>query len=162
MRLCSRHGQGIVLNTNSSLWSFLTKFDTTPGCSSRFLQDVVVVQFHKKAAHSLEHGKLACLDQMNRTDTLVKDVNNYDILFHTGDLSHANGYMSEWDQFSGGALYIMFENHVHSWPLLKTPCIREVICLDTFVYRCIPFYIYVQCKYTWMFFSSKYVYCMYT
>lgn len=36
---------------------------------------------------------------MNRTDTLVKDVNNYDILFHTGDLSHANGYMSEWDQF---------------------------------------------------------------
>ena len=22
---------------------------------------------------------------------------------------------------SGGALYIMFENHVHSWPLLKTP-----------------------------------------
>ena len=22
---------------------------------------------------------------------------------------------------SGGALYIMFENHVHSWPFLKTP-----------------------------------------
>jgi hypothetical protein len=24
-------------------------------------------------------------------------------------------------------------------PSLKTPCIREVICLDTFVYICIPF-----------------------
>ena len=47
----------------------------------------------------MEHGKLACLDPMNRTDTLVEDVNNYDILFHTGDLSHASGYMSEWDQF---------------------------------------------------------------
>ena len=59
----------------------------------------MVVQFHKSAAHSLEHAKLACFDLMNRTDTLVKDVNNYDILRHTGDLSHANGYMSEWDQF---------------------------------------------------------------
>ena len=40
---------------------------------------------------------------------------------------------------SGGALYIMFENHVRSWPLLKTPSIRKVICLDTFVYKCILF-----------------------
>jgi phosphodiesterase/alkaline phosphatase D-like protein len=40
-----------------------------------------------------QHGAL------NTTDTLVKDVNNYDVVFHIGDLSYANGYMSEWDQF---------------------------------------------------------------
>ena len=40
---------------------------------------------------------------------------------------------------SGGALYIMFENHVRSWPLLKPPSIREVVCLNTFVYMCILF-----------------------
>jgi hypothetical protein len=40
---------------------------------------------------------------------------------------------------SGGALYIMFENHARSSPLLKIPLYTEVICLDTFVYICIPF-----------------------
>ena len=46
--------------------------------------------------------------------------------------------LKQWKNL-GGALCIMFENHVRSWPLLKTPYIREVICLDTFVYMCIPF-----------------------
>ena len=86
----------VLLSTPVPLFeNFLTTFDSTPGCSSRLLQDVVVVQFHKSAAHPLEHGKLACLDPMNRTDTLVKDINNYDVVFHIGDLSHSNGYMSE-------------------------------------------------------------------
>lgn len=40
-----------------------------------------------------QHGAL------NTTDTLVKDANNYDVVFHIGDLSYSNGYMSEWDQF---------------------------------------------------------------
>ena len=35
----------------------------------------------------------------------------------TGTLLLARSEVSD----SGGALYIMFENHVHSWPLLKTP-----------------------------------------
>ena len=40
----------------------------------------------------------------------------------------------------GGALYIMFENHVHSWPLLKTPLYtRGYMSLNTFVYICVPF-----------------------
>jgi hypothetical protein len=40
-----------------------------------------------------QHGAL------NTTDQLVKDVAKYEVVFHIGDLSHANGYISEWDQF---------------------------------------------------------------
>jgi hypothetical protein len=40
-----------------------------------------------------QHGAI------NTTDQLVKDLDNYDIVFHIGDLAYANGYMSEWDQF---------------------------------------------------------------
>ena len=36
---------------------------------------------------------------------------------HLGDSRMRKGM----DFPSGGALYIMFENHVRSWPLLKTP-----------------------------------------
>lgn len=37
---------------------------------------------------------------LNTTDTLVKDLDNYDIVFHIGDMPYANGYLSQWDQFT--------------------------------------------------------------
>lgn len=37
---------------------------------------------------------------LNTTDTLVKDLNNIDIIFHIGDIVYANGYISQWDQFT--------------------------------------------------------------
>lgn len=37
---------------------------------------------------------------LNTTDQLIKDLNNIDIVFHIGDMSYANGYLSEWDQFT--------------------------------------------------------------
>lgn len=37
---------------------------------------------------------------LNTTDQLIKDLDNIDIVFHIGDLSYANGYLSEWDQFT--------------------------------------------------------------
>ena len=36
---------------------------------------------------------------LNTTDQLVKDLKNYDIVFHIGDMAYADGYLSEWDQF---------------------------------------------------------------
>lgn len=44
--------------------------------------------------YSVEPGSL------NTTDQLVKDLKNYDIVFHIGDMSYADGYLSEWDQFT--------------------------------------------------------------
>ena len=37
---------------------------------------------------------------LNTTDQLIKDLENIDIVFHIGDLSYANGYISQWDQFT--------------------------------------------------------------
>lgn len=37
---------------------------------------------------------------LNTTDTLIKDLDNIDIVFHIGDISYANGYISQWDQFT--------------------------------------------------------------
>ncbi len=34
------------------------------------------------------------------TDALTKDVDNYDLIFHNGDITYADGYISEWDQFA--------------------------------------------------------------
>ncbi|MFS7971524.1 putative phosphodiesterase I [Helianthus anomalus] len=34
------------------------------------------------------------------TDQLIKDLDNYDIVFHMGDLTYANGFLSQWDQFT--------------------------------------------------------------
>lgn len=37
---------------------------------------------------------------LNTTDQLIKDLSNIDIVFHIGDISYANGYISQWDQFT--------------------------------------------------------------
>ena len=37
---------------------------------------------------------------LNTTDTLVADLDNYDMVFHIGDMPYANGYLSQWDQFT--------------------------------------------------------------
>ena len=37
---------------------------------------------------------------LNTTDQIVRDLNNIDIVFHIGDLTYSNGYLSQWDQFT--------------------------------------------------------------
>lgn len=37
---------------------------------------------------------------LNTTDQLIRDLQNIDIVFHIGDISYANGYISQWDQFT--------------------------------------------------------------
>lgn len=34
------------------------------------------------------------------TDSIVKDIENIDLVIHNGDIVYANGYLSEWDQFA--------------------------------------------------------------
>lgn len=37
---------------------------------------------------------------LNTTDQIIRDLENIDIVFHIGDLAYANGYISQWDQFT--------------------------------------------------------------
>ncbi|MFS8032998.1 putative phosphodiesterase I [Helianthus anomalus] len=37
---------------------------------------------------------------LNTTRQLIEDLKNIELVFHIGDLSYANGYLSQWDQFT--------------------------------------------------------------
>lgn len=37
---------------------------------------------------------------LNTTDQLFRDLKNFDIVFHIGDITYATGYISQWDQFT--------------------------------------------------------------
>ncbi|KAM0866651.1 hypothetical protein ACQ4PT_042483 [Festuca glaucescens] len=37
---------------------------------------------------------------LNTTDAVMRDLDNTDVVFHIGDISYANGYLSQWDQFT--------------------------------------------------------------
>lgn len=37
---------------------------------------------------------------LNTTYQLTRDLENIDIVFHIGDICYANGYLSQWDQFT--------------------------------------------------------------
>ncbi|KAF3327692.1 inactive purple acid [Carex littledalei] len=61
---------------------------------------------------------------LNTTDTLVKDLDNIDIIFHIGDIVYANGYISQWDQFTAQVEALTAKvpymlasgNHERDWP----------------------------------------------
>ena len=44
--------------------------------------------------NNFQHGSL------NTTRELFRDLKNIDIVFHIGDICYANGYISQWDQFT--------------------------------------------------------------
>ena len=37
---------------------------------------------------------------LNTTKQLIKDLKKTDAVFHIGDICYANGYLSQWDQFT--------------------------------------------------------------
>ncbi|KAK6250255.1 hypothetical protein QUC31_007756 [Theobroma cacao] len=61
---------------------------------------------------------------LNTTDQLIRDLSNIDIVFHIGDLSYSNGYISQWDQFTAQVepiastvpYMIASGNHERDWP----------------------------------------------
>lgn len=44
--------------------------------------------------NDFQHGAL------NTTKQLIKELKDTNIVFHIGDISYANGYLSQWDQFT--------------------------------------------------------------
>ncbi|XP_050375043.1 probable inactive purple acid phosphatase 1 isoform X2 [Argentina anserina] len=61
---------------------------------------------------------------LNTTKQLIQDLKNIDIVFHIGDLCYANGYLSQWDQFtaqvepiaSSVPYMVASGNHERDWP----------------------------------------------
>ncbi|PUZ52373.1 hypothetical protein GQ55_6G264400 [Panicum hallii var. hallii] len=116
---------GHELQDGSVVWGKPYTFRAPPSPGQNSLQRVIVFGDMGKAERdgSNEFANYQP-GSLNTTDTLVKDLDNYDIVFHIGDLPYANGYISQWDQFTAQVAPITANkpymiasgNHERDWP----------------------------------------------
>ncbi|KAH0460875.1 hypothetical protein IEQ34_008450 [Dendrobium chrysotoxum] len=116
---------GHQLFNGSYVWSKAYSFRASPYPGQDSLQRVIIFGDMGKAErdgsnefNNYQPGSL------NTTDQLIKDLDNIDIVFHIGDITYANGYLSQWDQFtsqiepiSSAVPYMIASgNHERDWP----------------------------------------------
>ncbi|XP_021847584.1 nucleotide pyrophosphatase/phosphodiesterase [Spinacia oleracea] len=116
---------GHILSNGSYVWSKTYSFKAPPSPGQDSLQRVIVFGDMGKAERdgSNEYSNYQP-GSLNTTDQLIKDKENFDIVFHIGDLSYANGYLSQWDQFtsqvepiaSAVPYMVASGNHERDWP----------------------------------------------
>lgn len=88
-------------SNGSYIWSKSYSFKSSPYPGQDSLQRVVIFGDMGKAERdgSNEYSNYQP-GSLNTTDQLIKDLHNIDIVFHIGDITYANGYISQWDQFT--------------------------------------------------------------
>lgn len=116
---------GHELRNGTYIWSEIYQFKASPYPGQNSVQRVIIFgDMGKDEAdgsneyNNFQHGSL------NTTKTLVDDLKNYDIVFHIGDICYANGYLSQWDQFTSQIepiasrvpYMIASGNHERDWP----------------------------------------------
>ncbi|XP_024018238.1 probable inactive purple acid phosphatase 1 [Morus notabilis] len=116
---------GHKLSDGSYIWSQEYHFRSSPYPGQNSLQRIVVFgDMGKDEAdgsneyNNFQHGAL------NTTAQLIQDLKNIDIVFHIGDLAYANGYLSQWDQFTAQVepiastvpYMVASGNHERDWP----------------------------------------------
>ncbi|KAH6802535.1 purple acid phosphatase 27 [Perilla frutescens var. frutescens] len=116
---------GHLLNNGSYIWSKRYSFRSSPYPGQDSLQRIIIFGDMGKAERD---GSNEYADyqpgSLNTTDRLIEDLDNYDIVFHIGDLPYANGYISQWDQFTAQVepiasvvpYMIASGNHERDWP----------------------------------------------
>ncbi|XP_058070413.1 probable inactive purple acid phosphatase 1 isoform X2 [Magnolia sinica] len=116
---------GHRLFNGSYIWSQIYHFKASPYPGQDSLQRVVIYGDMGKAERdgSNEYNNFQP-GSLNTTDQLIRDLKNIDIVFHIGDLCYANGYLSQWDQFtsqiepiaSSVPYMVASGNHERDWP----------------------------------------------
>lgn len=116
---------GHRLSNGSFVWTKLYSFKASPYPGQDSLQRVVIFGDMGKAEvdGSNEYSNYQP-GSLNTTDKLINDLENIDIVFHIGDISYANGYVSQWDQFTSQVEPIASKvpymvgsgNHERDWP----------------------------------------------
>ncbi|KAK4489238.1 hypothetical protein RD792_005035 [Penstemon davidsonii] len=116
---------GHLLSNGSYVWSKMYSFKSSPYLGQDSLQRVIIFGDMGKAERdgSNEYSNYQP-GSLNTTDQLINDINNIDIVFHIGDLAYANGYISQWDQFTAQVepiastvpYMIASGNHERDWP----------------------------------------------
>lgn len=116
---------GHLLLNGSIVWSKTYSFASSPYPGQDSLQRVIIFGDMGKAERdgSNEYSDYQP-GSLNTTDQLIKDLNYIDIVFHIGDLTYANGYLSQWDQFTAQVepiastvpYMVASGNHERDWP----------------------------------------------
>ncbi|KDP30918.1 hypothetical protein JCGZ_11294 [Jatropha curcas] len=116
---------GHILFNGSYVWSKLYSFKSSPFPGQDSLQRVIIFGDMGKAERdgSNEYSNYQP-GSLNTTDRLVEDLNDIDIVFHIGDITYSNGYISQWDQFTAQVepiastvpYMIASGNHERDWP----------------------------------------------
>uniref|UniRef100_A0A7N1A3F6 Purple acid phosphatase n=2 Tax=Kalanchoe fedtschenkoi TaxID=63787 RepID=A0A7N1A3F6_KALFE len=116
---------GHRLSNSSFIWSKTYSFRSSPYPGQDSLQRVIIFGDMGKAERdgSNEYSNYQP-GSLNTTDQLIKDLKNIDIVFHIGDITYANGYISQWDQFTSQVepiastvpYMIASGNHERDWP----------------------------------------------
>ncbi|XP_077250331.1 putative inactive purple acid phosphatase 27 [Tasmannia lanceolata] len=116
---------GHRLFNSSYVWSKLFSFRSSPYPGQDSLQRVIIFgdmgTAERDGSNEYNHNPPGSL---NTTDQIIKDLDNIDIVFHIGDITYANGYISQWDQFtsqvepiaSAVPYMIASGNHERDWP----------------------------------------------
>lgn len=120
-----RYKVGHRLLNGSYVWSPVYVFQASPYPGQDSLQRVIIFGDLGKAERdgSNEYSNYQP-GSLNTTDRLIEDLDNIDIVLHIGDLSYANGYLSEWDQFTSQIepiasrvpYMVASGNHERDWP----------------------------------------------
>ncbi|KAL5815025.1 hypothetical protein ACOSQ3_025824 [Xanthoceras sorbifolium] len=92
---------GHKLHNGTYIWTKTYSFKSSPFPGQDSLQQVIIFGDMGKAERdgSNEYSNYQP-GSLNTTDQLIKDLKNIDIVFHIGDITYANGYLSQWDQFT--------------------------------------------------------------
>ncbi|KAK8659321.1 hypothetical protein V6N13_029527 [Hibiscus sabdariffa] len=110
---------------NTHIWSREYQFRASPYPGQNSLQRVVIFgDMGKDEADGSNEYNNFQPGSLNTTRQLIKDLKNIDIIFHIGDICYANGYISQWDQFTAQiepiastVPYMLASgNHERDWP----------------------------------------------
>ncbi|WRX16305.1 Calcineurin-like phosphoesterase domain [Theobroma cacao] len=116
---------GHRLFNSTYIWSQEYQFKASPFPGQNSLQHVVIFgDMGKDEADGSNEYNNFQRGSLNTTNQLIKDLNNIDIVFHIGDICYANGYLSQWDQFTAqiepiasAVPYMLASgNHERDWP----------------------------------------------
>lgn len=107
------------------IWNQMYQFKSSPYPGQNSLQRVVIFgDMGKDEADGSNEYNQFQPGALNTTNQLINDLDNIDIVFHIGDICYANGYISQWDQFTSQIepiastipYMLASGNHERDWP----------------------------------------------
>ncbi|KAL5725840.1 putative inactive purple acid phosphatase 27 [Ranunculus cassubicifolius] len=114
-----------ILSNGTYVWSRSYNFKASPYPGQDSQQRVVIFgDMGKAEADGSNEYNNYQLGSLNTTKQIIQDLKNIDIVFHIGDICYANGYLSQWDQFTSQVYPITSTvpymvasgNHERDWP----------------------------------------------